>query len=199
MTIDPAEIIAAELARHTLRAGNTCACGRSLGEDDLALPEWDRHLADATAAALTAAGLVGAATRRPDPRQRSAMSTDQDWTTEDVELIVARALEDVQPPESDPARPDEAFIADARRVLSALADAGWSLLPPGCETRTEWAARKPGAAEPWTRVYHTERELDEKLHSRRNHPLFGGPQEKLTRTVHDGTWRPADTEVAGRA
>jgi hypothetical protein len=61
------------------------------------------------------------------------------WSRE-TELIAARALENVQPPESDEAEPDEGFVTDARRVLAALNSAG-RLLPEGGETRTEYRDR----------------------------------------------------------
>lgn len=61
--------------------------------------------------------------------------SDQHWTDE-TERLVANALEDVQPPDSDISRPDEAFFADARRVLAVLSASGL-LLPPGVISRNE--------------------------------------------------------------
>lgn len=66
----------------------------------------------------------------PDPRWEPA-----------TEHLLAMALEDVQPPDSDDQPPNEAFYADARKFLGVLADAG-VLIKPGGQHRVDHAAFK---------------------------------------------------------
>jgi hypothetical protein len=61
---------------------------------------------------------------------------DKQWTDETA-LLVARVIHD---DECTPGEPDWDDVRQARLVLAALADAGL-LLPPGSETKEEWAVR----------------------------------------------------------
>ena len=125
------------------------------------------------------------------------MASTERWTDE-AENIVAMELEDVLPREVG-ALPDEAFYVDARRILTALADAGL-LLPPGGEVREEWTAEVDLGSGWKRRPYITTSDHEpESVYKADIDDYLRGivkPKRKLCRTVHIGPWRPAESEGA---
>lgn len=119
------------------------------------------------------------------------MSTDPRWT-EQTRDLAGRAWHDV---ECGPNCPDTCssgvrYRHQADAVLTALAEAGL-LLPPGGETREDFAIQHPGHSPILGR---TERITDGMLAEALRHTPG---TRKLRRTVHTGPWREVAEDGRG--
>ena len=114
---------------------------------------------------------------------------DERWTAE-TEALVAGVHHAGR---CDCGAPDEPSLHEAREILTALVDAGL-LLPPGGETREEWAVQFT-EHHVSLRPLRTRAEAETEILERTTHG-YTHPGSPVSRTVHTGLWRPVDTEEA---